>query len=93
MAKSNKAKAGRALTTDQVIAMARKYLEPHQPVNYRLQVQEQGVRRDDDWWYVLVQPDREDVRSYDYYGRLAEAEIDLKDKEHLNVLLVPVLPD
>lgn len=73
--------------------MARKYLEPHQPASYRLQVREQGVKRDDDWWYVLVQPDREDVRSYDYYGRLAEAEIDLKDKEHLNVLLVPVLPD
>ena len=80
------------LTAEQVVALARRYLERHQPAAYRLIVKEQGVKRDEDWWYVLVQPDREDVRSYDYYGRLAEAEIDLKDAEHVNVLLVPVLP-
>ena len=81
------------LTVRRVIDLARKYLEPHQPrKGYRLNVLEDGVKKDDDWWYVLVRPDREDIRSYDYYGRLAEAEIDLKDKEHVNVLLVPVLP-
>lgn len=92
MSDSKSTSAVAPLTVEQVIALARKYLEPHQPVNYRLTVMEKDVRRDDDWWYVLVQPDREDVRSYDYYGRLAEAEIDLKDAEHVNVLLVPVLP-
>ena len=81
------------LTTRRVIDLARKYLEPHQPrQGYRLDVLEDGVKKDDGWWYVLVRPDREDIRSYDYYGRLAEAEIDLKDKEHVNILLVPVLP-
>jgi len=81
-----------SLTAKKVVALARKYLEPHQPRNYRLEVSDGGVKRDDDWWYVLVEPNRQDVHSYDYYGRLAEAEIDLKDKEHVNVLLVPVLP-
>jgi hypothetical protein len=80
------------LTVEKVIALAQQYLERHQPSSYRLNVVQDGVRQDNDWWYVLVQPDREDVRSYDYYGRLAEAEIDLKDAEHVNVLLVPVLP-
>jgi hypothetical protein len=82
----------RKLRRGQVVALAKRYLEPHQPGNYRLEVMADGVKKDDDWWYVLVQPDRENVHSYDYYGRLAEAEIDMADKEHVNVLLVPVLP-
>ncbi len=90
--KQLKKPASRRLTAKQVVALAKKYLEPHQPKDYRLRVSERGVKKDDDWWYVLVQPDREDVRSYDYYGRLAEAEISLKDAENVNVLLVPVLP-
>jgi hypothetical protein len=84
--------AVKRLTAKQVITLAKKYLAPHQPTDYKLRVIEDGVKKDDDWWYVLVQPDREDIRSYDYYGRLAEAEISLKDSENVNVLLVPVLP-
>ncbi len=75
-----------------IIETVKRYLEPYQPQDYRLNVSEQGIRHQDDWWEVVVQPSREDVRSYDYYGRLAEAENDIEDKEHLNILLVPVLP-
>lgn len=82
----------RRATARQVVAWARLYLEPHQPTDYRLTVFADGVQQDGDWWYVLVQPDREDIPAYDYYGRLAEAEISLKDAENVNVLLVPVLP-
>ena len=53
---------------------------------------EQGIRHSDDWWEVVVQPDREDARSYDYYGRLAEAENDIENHEDLKILLLPVLP-
>jgi hypothetical protein len=86
------AASSRSLTAKQVITLARKYLEPHQPREYRLEVTEKGLKKEEDWWYVLVQPTGKDVRSYDYYGRLAEAEIDLMDSEKINVLLVPVLP-
>ena len=93
MPRTKKSVKRRTLTSKRVLALAKQYLEPHQPRSgYRLNVVPDGIKKDDDWWYVLVQPDREDVRSYDYYGRLAEAEIDLKDREHVNVLLVPVLP-
>ncbi|MFI5381232.1 MAG: hypothetical protein ACHRHE_18195 [Tepidisphaerales bacterium] len=81
-----------AMTENDVIALVEKYLKPHQPPDYKLKISPEGIRRDDDWWYVVVQPDKEDVRSYDYYGRLTEAELDLQEKEHVNVLLVPVLP-
>lgn len=74
-----------------VIDVVRRYLEPHQPADYRLNVMEQGIRHRQDWWEVVVQPDK-DVYSYDYYGRLAEAENDIEDHENLKILLVPVLP-
>ena len=76
-----------------IVEIARRYLEPHQPPNYRLNVSETGLRHSrDDWWEVVVQPDTEDVYSYDYYGRLAEAEGDIEDHEDLKISLVPVLP-
>jgi hypothetical protein len=75
-----------------VIDVVRRYLEPHQPPDYRLNVSETGLRHSsDDWWEVVVQPDK-DVYSYDYYGRLAEAEGDIESHEKLKVLLLPVLP-
>ena len=72
-----------------IIELVRKYLAPHQPQDYELVINEEAVQQDDDWYYVLVEPSREDVRSYDYSARLAEAELDLQEKEKVNVLLVP----
>jgi len=75
-----------------VVDIVKRYLEPHQPTNYRLNVMEKGIRHSrDDWWEVVVQPDT-DVYSYEYYGRLAEAENDIEENEDLKILLVPVLP-
>ena len=79
-------------TRARIIEIAEKYLEPHQPKDYRLHVRPKGLRQDGDYWYVVVQPDKEDVRSYDYYGRLAEAENDIEENEDLKILLVPTLP-
>lgn len=83
----------RQLNAGQVAELVRRYLQPHQPPNYHLDVLPDGVRQEEDWWYVLVRPDRENVRAYDYYARLAEAEVTLRDDEGVNVLLVPVLPE
>ena len=81
------------LSAKQLVDMVQRYLEPHQSRDYRLNVVADGIRHEDDWWYVVVQPDKGDVRAYDYAARLSEAEQDLQDKEHLNVLLVPVMPN
>ena len=75
-----------------IVDLVEKYLEPHQPADYRLEIRPEAIEQQDDWYYVVVEPSRENARSYEYYGRLAEAEMDLQEKEHLNVLLVPVLP-
>jgi len=73
--------------------MVEKYLKPHQPQEYKLVIVPEATRKDDDWWYVVVQPSRDGVRSYDYASRLAEAEADIQDTEHKNVLLVAALPN
>src|SRR5437016_5361355 len=65
-------------------------LAPLQPPDYRLNVVD--VVEDDGWQYVIVQPDKEGTRNYDYYDILAQAEAKLQDDQNLNVLLVPSVP-
>lgn len=77
----------------QIVETVRRFLEPHQPRDYRLNVIEQGVRHtSDDWWEVVVQPDRENIRSYEYHTILAETENELEEQTGMNILLLPVLP-
>jgi hypothetical protein len=76
----------------EIVALVKRYLEPHQPEDYRLQVHP-AIQQEDDWYYVLVTPTKEDAPSYDYNARMVEAEMELQAKEHLQVLLVPVFPD
>jgi hypothetical protein len=80
------------LTKKKVVDLARKYLEPHQPADYRIEVSPQGVQRLDDFWYVVVKPSREDVQSYDLGARLADASIDLEKREKVHVLYTTVMP-
>jgi len=81
------------LAASEVLELARRYLEPRQPRDYGLEVVPEGIRQEDDWWYVLEKPSRQDIRSYDDYDRLAEAEVSLRDEQNVNVLLVPVLAE
>jgi|GEM_PF-1410033 hypothetical protein len=75
-----------------VRSLVQRYLEGHQPRRYKLAATE--AVRDGDYWYVLVQPDKLDVRAFDYNERLADTEEDIRDheKDAPNLLLVPVLP-
>lgn len=79
-------------TKEQIVAMAQRYLAPHQPADYQMRVLHEGVQKLGDTWYVVVEPSREDVKSYDFNARLAEAAMDLMDAEGVNVLLTTVLP-
>ena len=84
--------ADRQLTAADIRQLVERYLERHQPEDWRLEVQPDQIRQDGDWWEVVVHPSRREVYSYEYYGRLAEAEGDLADAEGINVMLVPLLP-
>ena len=79
-------------TKEQIIALAEQYLELHQPPDYRMRDLREGVRKIEGTWYVVVEPSREDVKSYDFNARLAEAATELMDAEGVDVLLTTVLP-
>jgi hypothetical protein len=50
------------------------------------------VLQQDEWVYLIVVPDKEGVRAYDYVNALTDVEKKLReDKHEENVLLVPAL--
>jgi hypothetical protein len=74
---------------ERVATLAQAALDRHQPKAYALRVARDSVLQEDDWYRVVVTtPD--DVRTYEFYDALAEAEADLQDEQGLNILLVPV---
>lgn len=75
-----------------VQSLVQKYLTGHQPRRFKLAVTE--AVRDGDYWYVLVEPNKHDVRAFDFSEKLADTEEDIRDnvKGAPNLLLVPVLP-
>ncbi|MDM8006814.1 MAG: hypothetical protein QUV05_11790 [Phycisphaerae bacterium] len=77
---------------EKVVELVRRYLDRHQPKDYRLEVVPDGVQQEDDWYYVVIRPEPENAGSYEYYGYLTEAEQELQEKENVKVLLVPALP-
>ncbi len=77
---------------DKVLDLIESYLERHQSKDYRLNVSRDGVRQDGNWWFVVVQPDHDDMNARDYSVIMSQTEDELEDREHLKVLLVPSLP-
>jgi hypothetical protein len=62
-----------------VVALAKKYLEPHQSKDFRIDVLDEAERQSDGWWYVYFRPNRDGLKSYE--SRVVEAMMDLMDKE------------
>lgn len=81
------------MTQQEIVVLVQSFLDKHQPEGYRLTVEEQGIRQDDDLWYVTVIPDRAGVRAYDYAYHLTETEDEIRKAKSMNVLLVPTLVD
>jgi hypothetical protein len=69
-----------------------RYLAPHQPSEYQIRIVADAVEQQGGTWYVVVEPTREDVRSYDFTARLAEAAADLMERDDVDVQLTTVLP-
>jgi hypothetical protein len=69
-----------------VVALAKKYLEPHQSKDFRIDLLDDAERQSDGWWYVYFRPNRDGLKSYE--SRVVEAMMDLMDKEKVNVVLL-----
>lgn len=80
-------------TIEQVIDAVRKQLKDRHPGGAVLEVVTQGIRQNQDWWYVPVRPSIQPTKRYEYYEALANVENELQKSENLTVLLVPTVPE
>lgn len=51
------------------------------------------VRDNDDWLHFIVKPDSAGARAYDYARALSDIEVELRQEDEQEVLLVPNMPD
>ena len=80
------------VTEQQVVEAVQRHVKDLRPGGAQLEVLTQGVRQDQDWRCVMVRPDKQPAKRYEYYEALADAEVQLLE-EGLTVLLAPVLPE
>ena len=76
----------------EVVEIAGRYLKSRHPGGVTLEALAEGVRHEQDWWYVPVRPSEEPKRRYEYYEALSDVETELEDKEHITVLFLPIAP-
>ena len=60
------------LSDEDVVEIAGRYLKDKHLGGAMLEALAQGVRHEQDWWYVPVRPSLEPPRQYEYYEALAE---------------------
>ena len=61
---------------------------------FTLRVDRDAIRPDEeDWYYVVVAPDKGEVRAYDYVETLEIVENQLRAEGCEKIILVPALPD
>lgn len=77
------------MNKQEIIQRVNHYLQPHQSAEMTIEIVEKAVRADGDWWYVPIRPTTRDPITYNYYGVLADIEGEIKQNEHVDVLLVP----
>ena len=82
----------RQVSEIEIVEIAGRYLKGKHPGGAALEALTQGVRHEQDWWYVPVRPSFEPPRRYEYYEALADVEGALEDVEHLTVLFLPTAP-
>ena len=71
-----------------------KALERHQSADYRVRVvdDKDAVEKRHGIWFVVVEPTREDVESYEFGARMAAAGADLMEQDDVPIQLTTVLP-
>jgi hypothetical protein len=78
---------------DELLDSIQDKINAHRPTGYNIVLHRDDYRQDGDWWYVVVHPDKPDVRARDYTKILETIEEEIKLEQSINVLLVPTLQD
>jgi len=79
------------MNQNRVIELVRASLAKRQPQGATIEIIEDGIRQDANWWYVPVRPDRDIPRTYEYYEVLTDVEDEVQHEleDGTEVLLVP----
>jgi hypothetical protein len=77
------------MSKSEITELMRNYLRERDFSGMTLEVVEKGVRQDGDWWLVPVRPTEYLPKTYYYYDQLVNLEDELREKENVEVLLVP----
>jgi len=73
--------------------VVREHIRDRHPGGVTLSVIDEEVRKIDDWWRVPVLPSAQPPHTFEYYDTLAEVESEIQEEKHLNILLVPAIPE
>ena len=77
------------MSEEQIGQLVRSYPQSHQPAGNTIEVLKKDIRKDSDWWYVLVSRDHQLPKTYRCYEELTNIENEMRKKEQVDVLLVP----
>jgi hypothetical protein len=78
---------------ERIVQLVSEQLQRHHPGGVTLQVEPEGVRQRDAYWYVPVRPSAQPPKVFEYYEVLAEVEATIEENEQIDVFLVPVVPE
>jgi hypothetical protein len=81
------------MSKKKVAELVQERLREYHPGGADLSVVDEEIYLRDDCWHVTVRPSAEPRNTFEYYEALADVEDALREKAHLNVWLVPALPD
>jgi len=85
--------AERVVDAEAVLEAVQRHLQQRHEQRHadgaNLEVVPQGVRHEQDWWYISVRPDKEPARDWEYFEALAEVETEMLTQENILVLMVP----
>jgi hypothetical protein len=81
--------AEQTINAQTVVEAVQKRLQDRHPDGVNLEALPQGVRHEQDWWYVSVRPDKEPAKDWEYFEALAEVEMEMLTQENILVLILP----
>lgn len=83
----------RSLTPQRVHVLVQSYLDrAFTEVTERPQILDERIAIEGEWWTVPVFSPLEKTDRFNYYGRLADIEVDIRETEGLDIELIPTNP-
>ena len=77
------------MTNQQILETVRRHVRERKVAGASLEVLDQPLKREGDWWYVPIRPTQEFPRDHEYYEELLRIEEEIKRDEQLDILLIP----